>query len=196
MKKLFTGLALSLLSLAAYASGTGYGNPGMGAVDTLFYERLDATEESEDGITYVRIYRWEYTDGYARGHVSGSVDGKNFSCSLPSSGDLLEVRGAAEEAVITVDQDDIESCAYGEPPWPITFDCVASGARTSQGIANEEHAYYDGREYKIHSNFFWNAVDCVAYIGEDIELDAQSGIVQDGWAKVYMDIYPYQGSDD
>jgi len=67
---------------------------------------------------------------------------------------------------------------------------------TSQGVSNSETSYYDGYEYKVHTSDFRNALDCVAFIGEDIELNARSGIVRDGKAEVRKRIHPYQDSEE
>ena len=143
-------------------------------------------------MTYVSIRRREYSDGYAYGWVYGRIEGNYFDCNLDSQADLLKVDGSAEEAVIEVDPGDTTWCYYSELPAPITFDCVARGYMSSKGVRNEETTYYDGYRYKAHTNYFLNALDCVAFIGEDIELDAQSGVVYDGAVEVQKLIYPYQ----
>jgi hypothetical protein len=191
MMKLILVLTTSLLSLAVYASGPG-GDPGAGG---YFSEYLSASERSDDGMTYVSISRQEYSDGYAYGWLYGYSEGKYFDCYLDSQADLLMVDGSAEEAVIEIDQDDVTWCYSSELPGPITFDCLASGYMTSKGVRNEETTYHDGYVYKGHASYSNNSLDCVVTIGEEIELNAETGIVYDGTAEVQKLIYPYQNRD-
>jgi len=190
MKKTVGGLAATLFSLAVYATGPG-GDPGASG---YFSAYLSASERSDDETTYVYIYRQEYTDGYAYGYVWGSVDGTYFDCQLDYGENLLAVDAHAESAVIHVGPEDVEWCSYNWLPAPTTFDCVASGYMASKGVSNQETTYYDGYEYKAHTSFAENALDCVVFISDDIVLDARSGIVWDGTAQVHKYILPNQES--
>lgn len=192
MKKVVIGLAAALFSFTVYASGPG-GDPG---ATGYFSDYLSASERSGDFMTYVSLYRREYTDGYAYGYVWGHVNGTYFDCQLDHDDDLLSVDGDAESAVIHVGPDAVEWCWYSSLPAPIIFECEASGYMTSKGVSNEETAYFDGYEYKAHTRFAENALDCVVFIGEDIVLDASSGVVWDGTASVRKYIQPNQEQKD
>ena len=74
----------------------------------------------------------------------------------------------------------------------MTFNCVASGYMTSKGVSNQETAYFDGYEYKNHTRFSENVLDCVLFIDDEIVLDTSSGIVWDGTARVEKYILPNQ----
>jgi hypothetical protein len=108
----------------------------------------------------------------------------------------LAVDKDAERAVIHVGPEDIEYCWSSWLPAPITFDCKASGYMGSKGVSNYETFYSDGYEYKAHTKYADNAVDCIVYIGDDIVLDASSGVVWDGNAHVEKNIQPNQERDD
>ncbi len=192
MKKVVTGLAATLISLAVYASGPG-GDPG---ATGHFSESLGASESSFDWYSYVYVNRQEYSDGYAYGYIHGNVEGTYFDCYLDHDDDLLSVDGHAESAFIQVEPENIEWCWYNYLPATITFDCEASGYRTSKGVSNHETTYHDGYEFKTHTNFFENALDCVVFVGEDIVLDSRSGIVWDGTARTDKHILPNQERED
>ncbi len=192
MKKFVVALGVALLSLTVYATGPG-GDPG---ATGYFSDYINASERSDDGTAYVSIYRREYSDGYTYGWVYGHVDGTYFDCELDYDEDLLAVDGQAESAVIHVGPEDIEWCWYNWLPAPITFDCEASGYRTSKGVSNEETTYYDGYEFKAHTSFAENALDCVVFVGDDIVLDARTGVVQDGTVQVRKNILPNQEHEE
>ena len=192
MKKVIIGLAASFLSMMVCASGQG-GDPG--ATGT-FSEYLNASERSGDFTTDVYLYRYEYSDGYAYGWVSGHVDSTYFDCQLISDEKLLSVSQDAASAVIHVGPDAVEYCYYNYLPAPMTFECIASGYMTSKGVSNTETSYFDGYEYKAHTRYVDNALDCVVFIGDDIVLDANSGIVWDGSAQVHKLIQPNLEQND
>jgi hypothetical protein len=147
-------------------------------------------------MTYISIYRQEYSDGNAYGYVWGRVDGTYFDCQLDTEENLLVVDGQAESADIHVGPEDIEWCYYNWLPAPITFECEASGYMASKGVSNQETTYYDSYEYKAHTSFFENAQDCVVFIGDDIVLNAHTGIVWDGLAQVHKHILPNQEQEE
>lgn len=186
MKNIVVTLLATLLSVPVHASGPG-GDPG---ATGYFSEYLNASERSGDYMTYVYLHRQEYSQGYAYGWIGGHVDGNYFDCQLVSDEDLLTVEKDGERAVINVDDDAIQYCWYSYLPAPMTFDCKASGYMESKGVTNYESVYFDGYEYKTHSRYVENALDCVVYIGDDVVLDASSGIVWDGSARVDKTIEP------
>ncbi|WP_295879160.1 hypothetical protein [uncultured Thiohalocapsa sp.] len=192
MKTLVTGLAATLFSLAAIASGPG-GDPG---ATGSFSDYLSASENSDDRTSYIHVYRHEYADGYAYGWVSGNVEGFYFDCALDYDEDLLEIDGKAESAVIAIDADDVAYCWFSSLPASIVFECEASGYMTSKGVSNQETSYYDGYEYKAHTSFVSNALDCVVFVGDDIVLDAHTGVVQDGTAEIQKYIQPNQEREE
>lgn len=193
MKNIVVTLLATLLSIPVHASGPG-GDPG---ATGYFAEYLNASEQSsEDYMTYVSLYRGEYSQGYAYGWIWGHVDGNYFDCQLVSDEDLLTVEKDAERAVIHVDEEAIEYCWYSYLPEPMTFDCKASGYMASKGVSNQETSYYFGYEYKAHTRYVENALDCVVYIGDDVVLDASSGVVWDGSAQVHKTIEPNQEQEE
>jgi len=190
MKKVVIGLVATLLSTIVYASGPG-GDPG---ATGFFAEWLSASESNFT--TYVSLNRQEYSDGHGYGWVGGYVDGTYFDCQLDYDKDLLTVDKDATRAVIHVGPEDIEYCWYSYLPAPITFECKASGYMESKGVSNYETAYFDGYEYKAHTKYADNAVDCVGFVGDDIVLDSSSGIVWDGSAHTEKHIQPNQEQED
>ena len=194
MKKVFIAFIATLLSITAFAEGPGSGGD-QGAFG-WFSEGLYASESSSDLTTYVWVDRTEYADGYAWGNVDGHVNDTHFSCSFNSDQDMLTVDKDFEHAVIHVDPESIESCWTNWLPAPITFDCVVSGYMEYEGVSNYGAVYYDGYEYKAHTKSFEKALDCVVFIGDDIVLDASSGVVHDGVARAEKYIYPNQERDD
>ena len=184
MKKLLVASVAILLATTVYATGPG-GDPG---ATGSFSEYLSASESNFT--TWVHLYRSEYADGHGYGYVQGYVDGTFFYCQFGSDENLLTVDGDAKGAVIHVDPEAIEYCWGGWLPAPVTFNCKASGYMESMGVSNYESSYFDGYEYKAHTRYARNAVDCVGYIGDDIVLDANSGVVYDGVVLVEKYIRP------
>lgn len=184
MKKLMVGFAAVLLSVGAFATGP-WVDPG---VRGDLSQHLSAVEQSDDGSSYVSIYRWEYAEGWNYGVVSGVVGGNFFDCDLDHDNPLLEVSDDVQQATIAVDYDDVEFCWSGELPAPIAFQCVPSGYMTSQGVSNYETTYYDGFVYRSHSKFLEKSVDCSVTIGEDIVFNATAGA--EGWVRVEKSIQP------
>ncbi len=186
MKKVVLALVATLLSTMVYASGPG-GDPG---ATGFFSEWLYASES--DFTSSVFLDRHEYSDGHGYGWVGGNVEGTYFDCQMAYDENLLTVDKDATRAVIHVGPEDIEYCWYSYLPAPITFECKASGYMESKGVSNYETAYFDGYEYKAHTKYAHNAVDCVVFVGDDIVLDSSSGIVSDGTAHVEKHIQPNQ----
>ena len=186
------GLVAALLSITANASSP----DGDSGATGYFSESLYASERSTDFATYVSLNRQEYSNGYSYGYINGHVDGVYFFCQLEPDENLLSVDGDAKSAVIHVDSDAIEYCWSNQPPVPITFECKASGYMESKGVSNYETAYFDGYEYKVHTRYVDKAVDCVVSIGDEIVLDATSGIVWDGMAHVGKYIEPNKGQEE
>ncbi|MGB5518270.1 MAG: hypothetical protein WBO73_07380 [Gammaproteobacteria bacterium] len=192
MKKVLVALITTLLSVPVYAAGPG-GDPG---ATGYFYESLYASERSVDSVTYVSITRQEYSGGYGYGYVAGRVYDADFFCELDYDEDLLAVEKDAARAVIRVDDEAIQNCWSNWPPAVMTFDCKASGYMGSKGVSNYETVYFDGYEYKTHSRYVENALDCVVFIGDAVVLDASSGVVWDGSARVDKTIEPNKEQEE
>ena len=187
------GLIATLLSGAAFASGPD-GDSGATGYSS---ERLSASERSDDLTAYVNLYRHEYSDGFNWGFIDGHVYDTYFFCELVNDENLLAVSKDAETAVIEVDSEDIQSCWTDNTlPATITFDCRASGYSGSKGVSNYETYYYDGFEYKAHIKYANNAVDCVVRIDGGMVLDANSGIVWDGNARIEKRVEPNQEQEE
>ena len=66
----------------------------------------------------------------------------------------------------------------------------------SKGVSNYETVYFDGYKYKAHTKYAEKALDCVVFIGDDIVLDASSGVVWDGVARAEKYIHPNLEQED